>query len=47
MTKDESGKKVNITPLGSLGYPSGAEKGKEEVKFISNANQILEKGKAK
>jgi thioredoxin-related protein len=31
----------NITPLGSLGYPSGAEKGKEEVTFLKNANQVL------
>jgi thioredoxin-related protein len=31
----------NITPLGSLGYPSGAEKGKEEVLFLKNARQIM------
>jgi len=33
--------KVEINPLGSTGYPSGAEAGKEEVKFISDANAIL------
>jgi thioredoxin-related protein len=34
-------KKVSLNALGSLGYPSGAEKGKEEVKFLSEANAIL------
>ena len=33
--------KFNITPLGSLGYPTGAEKGREEVKFLGDANAIL------
>lgn len=40
-------KKFDIQPLGSLGYPSGAEPGKEEVKFLSNANLILAKKKEK
>ena len=30
-----------LAGLGSLGYPSGAEKGKEEVKFLATANAIL------
>ena len=39
----DSTNNLNINPIGSLGYPSGAEAGKEEVLFISNANQILAK----
>lgn len=35
----------NIESLGSLGYPQGAEKGKEEVKFLKDANSILENKK--
>lgn len=34
-------KKKNIDALGSLGYPSGAETGKEEVQFLNEANKIL------
>lgn len=34
-------KKIDIAPLGSTGYPTGATPGKEEVKFISDANAIL------
>jgi protein disulfide-isomerase len=40
---DAKTKKVNLNPLGSLGYPSGAERGKEEVKFLKEANTILTK----
>lgn len=40
MTKGEDAK-YNIDNLGSLGYPTGAEKGKEQVKFLENANAIL------
>jgi len=32
-----------ISALGSCGYPSGAERGKEEVKFLSTVNAILKK----
>jgi protein disulfide-isomerase len=39
-SKDKSGK-LNLTPLGSHGYPSGAEKGKEEVRFLADADAIL------
>ncbi len=43
--KDASNK-MTLNPLGSLGYPSEAEKGKEEVKFLQDANAILaNKGK--
>jgi len=38
--KDASNK-ISLNPLGSLGYPSGAERGKEEVKFLTEANAIL------
>ncbi|MDG1913820.1 MAG: thioredoxin family protein [Crocinitomix sp.] len=31
----------NLTPVGKLGYPTGAVKGKEEVKFLSEANRLL------
>lgn len=41
--QDETTKKFNITPLGSLGYPQGAEQGKEEVKFLNDANNIISK----
>lgn len=33
--------KYEIEALGSLGYPSGAIQGKEEVKFLENANAVL------
>jgi thioredoxin-related protein len=32
-----------IEGLGSLGYPSGAERGQEELKFLKEANILLEK----
>ena len=41
MNGDEATKKMTITALGSLGYPGGAELGKEQVKFLSDANKIL------
>ena len=40
-TKNEETNQINIVAFGSLGYPSGATKGKEEVKFIETANEIL------
>ncbi|HRO43209.1 MAG TPA: thioredoxin family protein [Flavipsychrobacter sp.] len=43
----DADKKFKIMPLGSLGYPSGAEPGKEQVKFLSTANEILAKKKDK
>jgi thiol-disulfide isomerase/thioredoxin len=45
LNRDEVAKKINITALGSLGYPPGAEEGKEEVSFITNANRIITNGK--
>jgi thioredoxin-related protein len=46
-TKDEATNNFNINALGSLGYPQGAEVGKEEVKFLSDANLILANAKSK
>lgn len=43
MTGDIATKKMNINALGSLGYPQGAEPGKEEVKFLGDANTLLAK----
>lgn len=37
---------LQIEALGSLGYPQGFEQGKEEVKFLSDANLILANKKA-
>lgn len=45
LSKDEATNKMNISALGSLGYPRDAVQGKEEVKFLSEANGILTKGK--
>ena len=45
MTKDASGAKFNLETLGSLGYPQGAEPGKEEIKFIKDADALLLKRK--
>ena len=44
-TLNEETKVINISPLGSLGYPRGAVVGKEEEKFLSDANKILTSGK--
>lgn len=47
MKKDKATNNMEIKSLGSLGYPAGAVPGKEEVKFLSEANGILaKKGKA-
>jgi thioredoxin-related protein len=43
MNKDSSGTKFNLDPLGSTFYPQGAEPGKEEIKFIRDADAILQK----
>lgn len=42
MAKDDSGQ-YTITAIGSTGYPGGAIPGKEEEKFLANANEILAK----
>jgi thiol:disulfide interchange protein len=45
VTPNEENKGLNLVTLGSLGYPQGAEAGKEELKFLSDADAILAKGK--
>lgn len=45
--KDEATNRFNISALGSLGYPQGAETGKEEIKFLKDADDILLKNKPK
>jgi thioredoxin-related protein len=43
LSRDGEKNKMMVTALGSLGYPSGAESGREEVKFLENANAVLAK----
>ncbi len=45
MSKKDSANNFNIEPYGSLGYPPGAEVGKEEIKFLNEAYTILSKKK--
>ena len=45
ISEDGTTKNLNINALGSLGYPSGSEIGKEEVKFLTDADRILANGK--
>jgi len=47
MTKNDSTKKFSIDPVGSLGYPVGAELGKEQVKFLNVADSLVKKSKKK
>lgn len=41
LSKDASTNQMMVSALGSLGYPAGAESGREEVKFLENANAVL------
>jgi len=41
--KNNKDKKFAIDAFGSLGYPVGAEPGKEEVKFLETAKEIISK----
>jgi len=41
LTKNEQNQKFDIKALGSLGYPQNPEIGKEQIKFLSDANSIL------
>jgi hypothetical protein len=43
--KLESSNTINLNTLGSLGYPQGAEPGREEVKFLNDVTQITSKKK--
>jgi thioredoxin-related protein len=38
---DKGNNQIELAALGSLGYPQGATPGKEEVKFLGDANAIL------
>jgi len=40
-TKKDSTSNFNLNTIGSLGYPQGAEEGKEQLKFLENANNLL------
>lgn len=40
--KDKDGRQ-SLNPMGSHGYPSGAEKGREEVRFLADAEAIIHK----
>lgn len=42
---DNTTNNINLNALGSLGYPQGTEAGKEELKFISDADAVLANGK--
>ncbi len=41
ITTDSNSNNLNLEALGSLGYPQGSEMGKEELKFLSDANVVL------
>ncbi|MCD6068216.1 MAG: thioredoxin family protein [Bacteroidetes bacterium] len=45
MEKDAVSMKFNIDALGSLGYPQGAEAGKEEIKFLQDGEAVLKNKK--
>lgn len=45
ITTDSEKNDIKINPLGSLGYPSNAIAGKEEIAFLETANDILAKDK--
>ena len=47
LTMDEKAKQITIDPLGSCGYPQDPQPGKEQVKFLENANYILQNKKTK
>jgi protein disulfide-isomerase len=43
--KEKENNQTEIAALGSLGYPSGATVGQEQVKFLETANALLAAGK--
>jgi protein disulfide-isomerase len=44
--KDPQTSHFSLTAIGKLGYPRGAEVGKEEVKFLADAEAVLVNDKA-
>ena len=47
LNKNATTNQFDIDALGSLGYPGGFEPGKEELKFIKDANSLFEKRNVK
>lgn len=45
VSEEKDTKNLSLNALGSLGYPTGSEIGKEEVKFLNDANLVLANGK--
>lgn len=45
-TKDAATNNYNLAPVGSLGYPQGAEVGNEQKKFMEDVNRIMSQIKA-
>jgi thioredoxin-related protein len=45
--KNNKEKKFTMDTYGSVGYPAGAEPGKEQVKFLEDINKIINDKKAK
>jgi len=45
LTKKPGDSKYTLESLGTLGYPGSTEKGREEIKFIEEANFILNKNR--
>ncbi|MFO0358589.1 MAG: thioredoxin family protein [Sphingobacteriaceae bacterium] len=41
LNKSDTANNFNIDPIGSTGYPAGAEPGKEEVKFLNEVNTLI------
>lgn len=41
LNKSDTANNFNIDPIGSTGYPGGAEVGKEEVKFLNEVNALI------
>ncbi|WP_317899864.1 thioredoxin family protein [Aurantibacillus circumpalustris] len=47
MNKNKDSDPFTLESLGSLGYPQGSEVGKEQVKFLKDANALLKKKPSK
>ena len=47
LNKNLTTNNLDIDALGSLGYPQGSELGKEEIKFLKDANALFEKRNVK
>lgn len=41
INRDTTNNRFNIEPYGSLGYPAGSPKGKEDQTFLKNVNKLL------